>query len=68
MLPAWARSLVVGGGGGDATEVSVLESVGVASEVDDLGVVYEAVDHGGDDVVAEDLAPAAEGLVVSRVK
>ena len=64
MLPGWARSLVVGGGGGDATEVSVLESVGVASEVDDLGVVYEAVDHGGgDDVIAEDFTPASEGLV-----
>ncbi len=31
---------------------------------EDLGVVDESVDHGGgDDVVAEDLAPAAEGLV-----
>jgi hypothetical protein len=31
---------------------------------DDFGVVHEPVDHGGgDDVVAEDLAPAAEGLV-----
>ena len=38
--------------------------MGVALEGDDLGVVDEAVDHrGGDDVVAEDLAPAAEGLV-----
>ena len=31
---------------------------------DDLGVVHKSVDHrGGDDVVAEHLAPAAEGLV-----
>src|SRR4051795_9545262 len=52
------------GGGGDATEVAVLEPVGVPGEGDDLGVVDEAVDHrGGGDVVAEDLAPAAEGHV-----
>ena len=31
---------------------------------DDFGVVDESVDHGGgDNFVAEDLAPAAEGLV-----
>src|ERR1700716_2985199 len=62
----WLRSVaVVGGGGrGDAAEVAVLEAVAVSFEADDLGVVDEAVDHGcGDDVVAEDLAPAAEGLV-----
>ena len=48
----------------DAAEVAVFESVAVAFEGDDFGVVDEAVDHGGgDDVVAEDLAPAAEGLV-----
>ena len=36
-------------------------AVGVAGEGEDLGVVDEAVDHrGGDDLVAEDLAPAAE--------
>jgi hypothetical protein len=35
--------------------------VAVGAEGDDLGVVYEPADHrGGDDVVAEDLAPAAE--------
>ena len=52
------------GGCWDAAEVAVLEPVGVAFEGDDLGVVDEAVDHcGGDDVVAEDLAPAAERLV-----
>ena len=47
-----------------AAEVAVLESVGVAFEGDDVGVVDEAVDHrGGDGVVAEDLTPAAKGLV-----
>ena len=51
-------------GGGDAAEVAVLEAVGVAFEGDDVGVVDQAVDHrGGHDVVAEDFAPAAEGLV-----
>jgi hypothetical protein len=50
--------------GRDSAQVAVLEPVAVAFEADDLGVVDEAVDHrGGDDVVAEDLAPAAEGLV-----
>jgi hypothetical protein len=39
-------------------------AVGVAGEGEDLGVVDEAVDHGGgDDVVGEGLAPAAEGQV-----
>jgi hypothetical protein len=34
-------------------------AVAVAPEGDDLGVVHEAADHGrGDEVVAEDLAPA----------
>jgi hypothetical protein len=43
---------------GARPEVSVLESVGVASEGDDFGVVDEPVDHGGgDDLVAEDFAP-----------
>ena len=51
-------------GCGDAAEVAVFEPVAVALEGDDLGVVDEPVDHGGgDDVVAEDFAPAAEGLV-----
>ena len=57
-------SWLFGGGGGDAAEVSVFEAVGVAAQVEDFGVVDQAVDHcGGHDVVAEDLAPAAEGLV-----
>jgi hypothetical protein len=38
--------------------------IGATLEGDDLGVVDEPVDHGGgDDVVAEDLAPARERLV-----
>jgi len=51
-------------GCGDAAEVSVFESVGVSFDGDDVGVVDEAVDHGGGDgVVAEDVAPASEGFV-----
>ena len=51
-------------GCGDAAEVSVTESVAVAFEGDNVGVVDESVDHGGcDDVVAEHLSPAAELLV-----
>jgi hypothetical protein len=46
------------GGRGDAAEVSVLEAVAVSLQCDDVGVVDEAVDHGGGDgIVAEDLAP-----------
>ena len=57
-------SSFVGRGGGDAAEVSVFEAVALALEGDHFGVVDESVDHGGgDDVVAEDLAPAAEGFV-----
>jgi hypothetical protein len=51
-------------GRGDAAEVFVFEPVAVSFECDDVGVVDEAVDHGGGDgVVAEDLAPPPEGLV-----
>jgi len=47
-----------------ASEVAVFEAVAVAFEGEDFGVVDESVDHGGGgDFVAEDLAPAAEGLV-----
>jgi hypothetical protein len=46
---------------------SVFESVAVAFEGDDFGVVDEAVDHGGGyDVVAEDLSPATEGFVAGH--
>lgn len=48
----------------DAAQVAVLEAVGVAFEVDDVGVVDESVDHGGGcDVVPGRFAPAAEGFV-----
>ena len=51
-------------GRGNAAEISVFEPVAVSFQGDDVGVVDEAVDHGGGDgVVAEDLAPAAERLV-----
>jgi hypothetical protein len=54
------------GFGRQAGEIAVFEAVAVAFEREDLGVVDEAVDHGGgDDVVAEDLAPRREGLVAS---
>ena len=49
---------------GEPSEVAVLEMVAVAFHGDDVGVVDEAVDHrGGDDIVAEHLAPAA-GLLI----
>jgi hypothetical protein len=57
---SWSRCVV----GGHPPEVAVFEPVAVAFEADDLGVVDEAVDHGGGhDGVAEGLAPAPEGLV-----
>jgi hypothetical protein len=47
-----------------AAEVAVAEPVAVALEAENFGVVDEPVDHGGgDDLVAEDLVPAGEGLV-----
>ena len=52
---------------GDAAEVSVFEPVAVSFQGDDVGVVDEAVDHGGGDgVVAEDLALAAERFARPR--
>jgi hypothetical protein len=63
-----AASFFGAGDGCDAAEVAVFESVAVAFEGDDFGVVDESVDHGGggddgDDVVAEDFAPPAERFV-----
>ena len=56
--------MVVAVGVGGAAEVAAFQSVAVAFEVDDFGVVDQAVDHGGGDgVVTEDFAPAAEGFV-----
>jgi hypothetical protein len=52
-----------------AREVAVFEAVAVAFEGEDLGVVDEAVDHrGGDGVVAEDLAPGADGLLLVTIR
>ncbi len=51
-------------GGWAAAEVAVAEAVAVAFEAEDFGVVDEPVDHlGGDELVAEDLAPDGEALV-----
>src|SRR3954451_11637919 len=50
--------------GHPGVEVLAFEAVAVALEREDLAVVDESVDHrGGGHVVAEDLAPGAEGLV-----
>ena len=50
------------GGRWDAAQIAVFEPVAVSLQGDDVGVVHEAVDHGGGDgVVAEDLAPAIRG-------
>ena len=66
MLTSWG-SCFVGGGCGDAAEVSVFEAVAVAFEGDDFGVVDEPVNHGsGDDFVAEDFTLAAELLVAGH--
>src|SRR3954454_14285316 len=67
MDPLRSGRSVVGVGRGGAAEVAVFEAVAVAFEGDDLGVVDEPVDHGGgNDLVAEDLAPAAEGPVAGH--
>jgi hypothetical protein len=56
----WSRCVV----GGCPPEVAVFESVAVALQADDVGVVHEPVDHGGgDDGVAEHFTPASERLV-----
>ena len=55
-------------GWGDAAEVAVAEPEAVAFEGYDVGVVDEPVDHGGDDVVTECIAPAAELLVEVTIR
>ena len=51
-------------GWGDAAEIAVAEPVAVAFEGYNVGVVDDPVDHGGgDDVVTECIASAAELLV-----
>jgi hypothetical protein len=63
--PPWrVRQRSVGVVGGHPPEVAVFESVAVAFQRDDFGVVDEPVDHGGGDgVVTEGLPPAAEWFV-----
>ncbi len=62
MNPGWWLFGLVGWWG--AAELTVFESVGVAIYGDDLGVLDEAIDHGGDEgVVAEDFSPEAKGLL-----
>jgi hypothetical protein len=57
-------SVVPGGAG----EVAVAQAVAVAFEGDDLGVVDEAVDHGGgDDVVAEISPQPLKGLLLVTI-
>lgn len=59
------RGLADGWRGVDA---AVAEPVACALEGQDVGVVHDAVDHrGGDDLVAEDGAPAAERQVRRKV-
>ena len=49
-------------------EVAVFESVAVAREGDDLGLVDELVDHGcGDHFLAEDLAQRPNGLLLVTI-
>ena len=60
MFGVWSRCVVVG----RPPEVAVFESVAVAFEADDVGVVDEPVDHrGGDDGISEHFAPATERFV-----
>jgi hypothetical protein len=51
-------------------QIAVFESVGVAFEREDFGVVDEPVDRGGGDdvvVVVEDLAQAENGLLLVTI-
>src|SRR2546427_5449578 len=61
----------LGGGGLDRLDEAgfelVFQPVGIAPDVDGDRVVQDAVeDRGGDDAVAEDVAPAAEALVAGE--
>ena len=61
--------VVVGGdaGAGQGVDASAAEPVAGAFEGQDVGVVDDAVDHGGGDgLVAEDAAPAAERQVAGQ--
>ena len=51
-----------------SAELLLAETVGVAFEREDLGVVDEAVDYrDGGDLVAEDLAPGRERLLLVTI-
>ena len=53
-----------GSDAGEGVDASVAEPVAGAFEGEDVGVVNDAVDHGGGDgLVAEDAAPAGERQV-----
>src|SRR6266700_2393386 len=55
------------GGADEAGLELVLEPVGIAPDVQRDGVMEDAVqDRGGDDPVAEDVAPAAKALVAGQ--
>src|SRR5262245_25556819 len=55
------------GGADEAGLELVLQAIGIAPDVEGDGVVEDAIqDRGGDDPVAEDLAPAAEALVAGQ--
>ena len=59
--------VLFGSDAGQGVDAAVAEPVAGAFECDDVGVVDDAVDHGGgDDLVAEDAAPAAEGQVAGE--
>ena len=66
-LRCWSLCRVLGSGGWQRVDAAVLESVGAAFEGEDVGVVDDPVDHrGGDDLVAEHVAPAGEGQVAGE--
>jgi hypothetical protein len=65
LLRLFCRVLCVGQAG--RVDAGVFQPVGGAFEGDDFGVVNDAVDHrGGDDLVAEDVAPACEWQVAGE--
>jgi len=52
--------------GRQVVDSGVAESIAAAFQGEDVGVVDDAVDHGGDDLVCEDVSPAGEGLVAGE--
>jgi hypothetical protein len=52
---------------GQGVDAAVAESVAGAFEGDDVGVVDDAVDHGGgDDLISEDAGPGAERQIAGQ--